>query len=85
MDDNNTFTIYADDGTPIECYVLFIYTDERTGKEYVAYSDDSIDDEGNTRVFAGILCGDPPSLQPIETDEEWEIIDGILASLSEDE
>ena len=83
----NTFTIIGDDGKEITCEVLFTYEDEKTKKNYIAYTDNTLDDEGNTKVYASIFNPEEenPVLQPIETDEEWKLIEGILASLSNPE
>lgn len=81
---DNTFTIVSDDGKEIKCEILFTYEDEKTKKNYMAYTDNTIDEEGNTKVYASIFNPEEenPVLLPIETDEEWKIIEGILASLS---
>ena len=81
---DNTFTIVSDDGKEIKCEILFTYEDEETKKNYMAYTDNTIDEEGNTKVYASIFNHEEenPVLLPIETDEEWKIIEGILASLS---
>ena len=84
---DNTFTIVNDDGQEIKCEVLFTYEDEKTKKNYIAYTDNTLDDEGNTKVYAYILNPEEenPVLLPIETDEEWKLIEGILSSLSNPE
>ena len=53
----------------------------------MAYTDNTLDDEGNTKVYASIYNPDEenPVLLPIETDEEWKLIEGILSSLTDDE
>ena len=83
----NTFTIIGDDGKEIKCEILFTYEDEKSKKNYIAYTDNSIDEEGNTKVYASIFNPEEenPVLLPIETDEEWKLIDGILASLSSED
>ena len=50
----------------------------------MAYTDNTLDDEGNTKVYASIFNPEEenPVLLPIETDEEWKLIEGILTSLS---
>ena len=42
---------------------------------------------GNTKVYASIFNPEEenPVLLPIETDEEWKLIEGILTSLSSEE
>ena len=50
----------------------------------MAYTDNTTDEEGNTKVYASIFNPEEenPVLLPIETDEEWKLIEGILTSLS---
>lgn len=83
----NTFTIVNDNGEEIKCEILFTYEDEKTKKNYMAYTDNTLDEEGNTKVYASIYNPEEenPVLLPIETDEEWKLIEGILTSLSNDD
>ena len=83
----NTFSIIGDDGKEIECEILFTYEDEKSKKNYIAYTDNTLDDEGNTKVYASIFNPEEenPVLLPIETDEEWKLIEGILTSLTNEE
>lgn len=89
--DENKFTIQNENGEEIECEILFTFTEETTGKNYIAYTDDSLDEEGNTNVYASTYDpdSDPFILQPIETEEEWEMIERVLSDIqdadSEDE
>lgn len=84
---DNTFTIVNDNGEEIKCEILFTYEDEKTKKNYMAYTDNTLDEEGNTKVYASIYNPNEenPVLLPIETDEEWKLIEGILTSLSSEE
>ena len=79
-----TFTIVNDEGKEVECEVLFTYEDEKTKKNYIAYTDNTLDDDGNTKVYASIFNPEEenPVLLPIESDSEWKMIEGILNSLS---
>lgn len=81
---DNIFTIVNDNGEEIKCEILFTYEDEKTKKNYMAYTDNTLDEEGNTKVYASIFNPEEenPVLLPIETDEEWKLIEGILSSLS---
>lgn len=82
-----TFTIIGDNGEEIKCEILFTYEDEKTKKNYIAYTDNTTDEEGNTKVYASIYNPEEenPVLLPIESEEEWKIIEGILTSLSSEE
>ena len=84
--DKNTFTVINDEGKEITCNVLFTFDSEETGKSYIVYTDNSVDDQGNTQVFASIF--DPTTkstkLEPIETEKEWKVIETILETLQEE-
>lgn len=83
----NTFTIVNDEGKEITCEILFTYEDEKTKKNYIAYTDNTLDEEGNTKVYASIYNPEEenPVLLPIESDEEWNLIEGILSSLTKED
>lgn len=83
---DNTFTIINDKGEEVQCEVLFTYTNEETGYDYIAYTDHTSDEDGNTKVYASIFNPEEenPVLLPIETEEEWALIEGILESLTND-
>ncbi|HIQ90326.1 MAG TPA: DUF1292 domain-containing protein [Candidatus Coprosoma intestinipullorum] len=83
------FKAVDEDGRQIDCEALFCFQSPETKKNYIAYTDHSIDDEGNTRVYASVY--DPKDLKsysdnefaalplkPIETEREWETVETIL-------
>ena len=78
-----TFKIKGENGEDIECEALFTFEGQENGKNYIVYTDNTIDEEGNTKVYASIY--DPnkedQTLQPIETEEEWKIIQDVLDEL----
>ena len=77
------FKVENDEGKEIECEVLFTFESEKTGKNYIVYTDNTEDEEGNTKVYASIYNPeqDETKLLPIETDEEWNVIEIILDEL----
>lgn len=81
--ENMTFTVVNDEGKEVECEVLFTFKSEETGKNYIVYTDNTLDEEGNTKVFASIYDPDldESKLLPIETEKEWKIIEVILEEL----
>ena len=83
---NNTFKVINDEGQEIVCDILFTFDSEATKKSYIVYTDNSKDAEGNVQVFASIY--DPnqenPRLEPIETEQEWKIIETILNTLQDE-
>jgi len=85
MDENSVFTILNDKGEEIECEVLFTFESEETGKNYMVYTDNSKDENDNIKVFASIYnpSDEVCELIPIESDEEWKIIETILDSIQD--
>ena len=82
----NTFKIINDNGEEVMCDVLFTFDSEETKKSYIVYTDNSKDAEGNVQVFASIY--DPnkedQKLEPIQTEQEWKVIETILNTLREE-
>ena len=87
MEEKITFKLFDDEGKEVEYEVLFTFESNETNKNYVVYTDNEIDEDGNTKVYASIFNPEEenPVLLPIETDEEWKLIEGILTSLSSEE
>ena len=54
MNNENTFTIIDNKGKERICEVLFTFESEETKKNYIVYTDNSKDSEGNVRVYASI-------------------------------
>ena len=81
-----TFKVVNDEGAEVECEALFTFESEETGKNYIVYTDNSLDEEGNTKVFASIYDPDvdETKLLPIETEEEWNVIETILEQLQDE-
>lgn len=74
------FTVLDENGKEVECEVLVTFESDETGKNYIVYTDNTLDENGCTKVFASIF--DPNSddmvLQPIETEKEWAIVQLVL-------
>lgn len=78
-----TFKVFDDEGKEVECEVLFTFDSDETKKSYMVYTDNTIDDEGNTKVYASIYnpSDENPKLEPIESDKEWKIVETILEEI----
>lgn len=83
MLDNGKIVIKNDKGEELVCDVLFTFDSDETNKSYIAYTDNSKDENGNTKVYASTYDkeGEDLSLKPLTTEKEWKIIDNILASV----
>jgi len=80
------FKVIDANGKEIECEVLFTFESDETNKNYIVYTDNTTDEEGNTKVYASIYTpnSEDLNLQPIETDKEWKIIEVILNEIQDE-
>lgn len=77
-----TLKVVNNDGREIEYEVLLAFTLRKTGKNYVVYTDNTVDDNGNLNVFASIYFKEDDSrLEQIETEEEWNEIEKRLKKI----
>jgi len=83
---NNKFKVLNEEGKEVECEVLFTFESEETNKNYIVYTDNTTDNDGNVKVYASIYDpqNDSSELIPIETEREWKIIETILESIKEE-
>ena len=54
MEEKMTFKVVNDEGKEVECEVLFTFESDETNKHYIAYTDNTTDEEGNIKVYASI-------------------------------
>ena len=82
-DETMTFKVINEEGKEVECEVLFTFESDETNKNYIVYTDNTLDEEGNTKVYASTNNPDEDEtkLLPIETEKEWKIIETILEEL----
>ena len=85
MDNKGKFTITNEEGKELECEVLFTFDSDEFKKSYIAFTDGTLDDNGNIKVYANTYdpSGEDINLGVIENDEEWKVIENLLASLQE--
>ena len=77
---DRTLTLIQDDGKEIVCDILFTYHYEKLNKDYVVFQV-----RGNNEVSAAAYHpteGGNGSLERIETDEEWELLEDLLEDYS---
>ena len=86
MKEKKNFIAIDDKGRKIECEPLFTFESEETKKQYVVYTDNSKDKNGNVRVFASIynMTEKGGELLPIKSEKEWKVIETILESIQEE-
>lgn len=82
----NKFMLLDEKGQEKEYDVLFTFESEETNKNYIVYTDNSLDETGNVQVFASVYNPEDENtkLEPIETEKEWKVIETILDTLQEE-
>ncbi|MEH7223151.1 DUF1292 domain-containing protein [Bacillus sp. JJ1566] len=84
-------TVIDEQGNEILCEVLFTFESEEFGKSYVLYyplSDDNEDEEDieiHASSFSPSEDGEDGELQPIETEEEWDLVEEMLNTFLDEE
>ncbi|MDD4733928.1 MAG: DUF1292 domain-containing protein [Bacilli bacterium] len=73
-----SFTVKGDNGEEIKCDILFTF--ENDNKNYVVYTDNTTDEEGELVILASLytLEDDNIILEEIKTDAEWDLVDEKL-------
>ena len=79
------FIVKDENGQEKEFFKLFTFDSEETGKSYIAYTDNSTDENGNVIIRANTYdpTGKDLSLQPLTSEKEWKVIENILISTQE--
>ena len=82
----NKFVLLDEKGQEKEYDVLFTFESEETNKNYIVYTDNSLDETGNVQVFASVYNPEDENtkLEPIETEKEWKVLETILDTLQEE-
>jgi uncharacterized protein YrzB (UPF0473 family) len=89
--DEKHITVVDEDGNEQLCEVLFTFDSDEFGKSYVLYyplgaeEDDQEDIEIHASAFIPKEDGEDGELMPIETDEEWDMIEEVLNTFLEEE
>lgn len=83
MDDIQKIIVKTEQNVEVEANVVTFLKDNETGKEYVLYTVDETGDD--VEIYASIFVqnGSEYELLPIESDEEWKLIQEELAKLAE--
>lgn len=81
MLDSNTLFVKDETGKEVEMEILFTFANDETGKQYVVFVDPK-DEDGE--VFASCY-DDDGNLLPIETEEEWSMVEEVLGAFNEEE
>lgn len=89
--DEKHITVVDEEGNEQLCEVLFTFDSDEFGKSYVLYypvgadEDDEEDIEIHASAFIPKEDGEDGELMPIETDEEWDMIEEVLNTFLDEE
>lgn len=83
---NNRFTMMDSRGVETTYDVLFTFESEETNKNYIAYTDNTRDENGKINVYASTYDPDDEEteLKALESEKEWKVIETILQTLQEE-
>ena len=85
-DEKMTFQVINEKGEKIECEVLFTFDSDETKKSYMVYTDNTLDDEGKTKVYASIYEEDGKELTitPITDEKEWNLVEKLISQTTDE-
>jgi uncharacterized protein YrzB (UPF0473 family) len=88
--DEHQITVIDENGDEQLCEVLFTFESEDFGKSYVLYypvgaNDDEEEVEIHASSFAPSENGEDGELEPIETEEEWDLVEEMLNTFLDEE
>ena len=81
---NRVLTIVKEDGTEEEVELIISFEFNDTGKEYIVYTRNEMDENGNTTLYVSSLDRTTgiPQMRGIPSDEEWSKIKDVLRELA---
>ena len=81
MLDSNSLYVVDEDGSEKRMTILFTFENEQYGRQYVVFEDPQDD---SCQVFASAF-DDEGSLLPLESEEEWAMVEEVIGAFAEDE
>ena len=86
-DKKNVMITTLPDGSEEEVEVLLAFKFNDNNKEYVIYTKNEVDDNGNVTIYISnvVKNGDNVSLTTVADDNEWTRIKNVLRELSKSE
>jgi uncharacterized protein YrzB (UPF0473 family) len=80
-------SIVSEDGSVEEVEVILAFEFKDTKKEYVVYTKNEKDENGNITVYVSYVdrSSDSPKLMGVDDEEEWNKVKDVLRELSKAE
>lgn len=85
--DKKMMSIIGENGNVEEVEVILAFEFKDTKKEYVVYTRNETDENGNVTVYVSNVNkdGDTPTLLGVDSEEEWSRIKDVLRELSRED
>ena len=85
--DRKVLSIVKEDGTTEEVELLICFEFNDTKKEYVVYTRNEKDENGNVTIYVSSIdrSNETPKMGAVESDEEWSRIKDVLRELSKND
>lgn len=81
MDNQESLTIMKD-GVEVTCDICFSFTSEDTRKGYVAYTDHSLNEDGEENLYVKSFDPNDPNMELNDlTDEEYGLVEEVMEKL----
>lgn len=81
MLDSNSLYVTGEDGQEKRMVILFTFDSDDYGKQYVVFQDP----EGDESDIYASSYTDEGELTPIESDEEWDMVQEVINTFAADE
>ncbi len=81
---DRTLTIIDENGKEVACEILFTFHSDEFNKNYVLFFAKGADEKGENVEINAAVYADDGELFDVETDEEWEMLEEVLAEFEED-
>ncbi len=87
QNEKKVMSIVSNDGAIEDVEVILAFEFKDTNKEYVVYTKNEKDENGNVTVYVSNIdrSGDEPKLVGVESENEWNKIKDVLRELSKTE
>lgn len=87
QNEKKVMSIVSNDGSIEDVEVILAFEFKDTNKEYVVYTKNEKDENGNVTVYVSNIdrSGDEPKLVGVESENEWNKIKDVLRELSKTE
>jgi uncharacterized protein YrzB (UPF0473 family) len=84
--DLNYFTVTDKNGKETEYEILFTFESEDTNKNYIVYTDNTVDDDDMIKTYASIYEENDGvlKLSPITDDKEWNLVEKLINQATEE-